>query len=67
MRKGIEDPFYQFLGFYLLENVGYHLIDEIWNDISILIFPLNPELKFDILAHRKRSLLDLNFLRWDHC
>ena len=66
MRKGIEDPFYQFLWFYLLQKIRYHLVDEVGNNVSILIFPVYPELKFDILAHRKRSLLDLNFLRCDH-
>ena len=61
MGKGLEDLFDQLLRFYLLQEVGDHLIDQVGHDISVLIFPFNPEVQLDILARRDDNLLHLNF------
>lgn len=67
MGKGLEDLFDQFLRFYLLQEVRDHLIDQVGNDISVLIFPFNPEVQLDILARRDDNLLHLNFWWNNHC
>lgn len=50
MGKGCEDLVDKFLRFYLLQEVGDHLVDEIRHNVSILIFPLDSEIKLHLFV-----------------